>query len=287
MKLEKVVEMLDEEFSVIKTKEDLVAWAVTDLNKPLIFPDFLNKTTGLMLKSSEIIDKIYTVVFITDQIIKKLAKQNSPCLVFTHHNFDYYEDSRGLQAISSENIQKLNDMGHSIFVAHASLDVHKEFGTSISLAELCDITRDELFYDYFGSPAALIGHIDRTPYEEFTYKVQQDLQRPHLTCKKYHDYVHKIAVAAGGGDLPDMLQQVYNYGCDTLLTGTIEHRWENPVIQKSNREFHELNDTLKINLIGGTHFGTERPAMIKVVKFFDRIGIPAEYCEDQELLTIE
>lgn len=135
MKLEKIVEMLDEEFSVIKTEEDLVAWAVTEQNTSLIFPDFLKKRTGLMLKSSDIIDKVYTVVFITDQIIKKLANQNSPCLVFTHHNFDYYEDSRGLQAISLENLQKLTDMGYSVFVAHASLDTHKEFGTSISLAE--------------------------------------------------------------------------------------------------------------------------------------------------------
>jgi hypothetical protein len=91
----------------------------------------------------------------------------------------------------------------------------------------------------------------------------------------------------GGGDSPDILQQVYDSGCDTLLTGTVEHRWENPSIQESNKAFHELNKTLNINLIGGTHFGTERPAMIKVVRFFHRIGIPVEYCENEELLKAE
>ena len=153
--------------------------------------------------------------------------------------------------------------------------------------EFVDVTVDELFYDYFGAPTALIGHIDRTPYEEFVNKVQQDLQRPYLTCRKYHDYVHKIAVVAGGGDLPDMLQHVYDYGCDTLLTGTVEHRWENPVIQKSNKEFHDLNKVLKVSLIGGTHYGTERPAMIKVLEYFQRNSITAEYLEDDYLLKIE
>jgi hypothetical protein len=81
---------------------------VTEQNTSLVFPDFLKKKTGLMLKGSSIIENVYTVVFITNQIIRKLAAQNSPCLVFTHHNFDYHEDSRGIQALSFENLKKIN-----------------------------------------------------------------------------------------------------------------------------------------------------------------------------------
>ncbi len=287
MDLNEIVRHLDEEFSVQKTGEDLVEWAVTDQNVSLIFPSFLEKKTGLLLKSSDTIEKVYTTVFITDQIVKKLLKQNSPCLIFTHHNFDYHENARGLQSIPFDNLKKLNEMGHSIFVAHASLDTHKEFGTSVSLAELVGIEIDELFYDYFGAPAALTGHIRHTTYDSFSDHVKSKLERPYLTRIKYQDFVEKIGVAAGGGDDPEILQKVSDFGCDTYLTGTVEHRWNNPYFQKQNSEFHELNKKLNINLIGGTHFGTERPAMIKVLQYFQRNDIPAEYCEDEILLKID
>ena len=70
------------------------------------------------------------------------------------------------------------------------------------------------------------------------------------------------------------------------MTGTIEHRWDFPHVQESNKEFHELNKQLKINLIGGTHFGTERPAMMRIVEYFQDIGVDAEYCEDETLLNV-
>ena len=80
------------------------------------------------------------------------------------------------------------------------------------------------------------------------------------------------------------MQQVYDYNCDTLLIGTVEHRWNVPFIQEGNKQFHKLNHKLKINLIGGTHFGTERPAMIKMVEYFEKIGIKSKYIEDDTLL---
>jgi putative NIF3 family GTP cyclohydrolase 1 type 2 len=287
MKLNEIVKKLDEEFSVQKTGEDLVEWAVNEKSISLISPYFLEKKTGLMLKGSETIEKVYTSVFVTDQIVYKLSKQDSPCLIFTHHNFDYHEDARGLQDIPVNNLQILREMGHSLFVAHASLDTHKEFGTSVSLAELVGIEIDELFYEYYGAPVALVGHIKRETFDNYTDLVKSRLQRPYLTQIKNQDYVENVGVVAGGGDDPQILQKVNDFGCDTYLTGTVEHRWSSPHFQKLNHEFHELNKQLKINLIGGTHYGTERPAMIKVLRYFQRNEIPAEYCEDDVLLNIE
>jgi putative NIF3 family GTP cyclohydrolase 1 type 2 len=284
MNLERLTEILDKEFSAVKTNEGLVTWSVTEENKPYLNPAFLNKQSGLFLKSSQVIEKVYTTVFITDCIVKKIADQKSKSLIFTHHHFDYYEDYRGLVPISAFNLKQLKGANASIFVAHASLDHHDRYGTSISLAKLLNIEIDELFYDYFGAPTALVGHIVKTPFSGFADNVKQKLGRPALTLEKNNETVEKIAVVAGGGDMPDILQQAKDYGCDTYLTGMIEHRWENAMIQESNKKFHELNKQLKLNLIGGTHFGTERPAMVSVVKFFKDIGVDAEYCEDETLL---
>jgi putative NIF3 family GTP cyclohydrolase 1 type 2 len=287
MNLEKLTEILDKEFSVIKTKEDLVAWATTEENKAFLNPAFLNKQSGLFLKSAEAIEKVYTAVFITNCIVEKMVCQKGNNLIFTHHHFDYYEDNRGIMPISASKLTKLREAGSSIFVAHGALDNHEKYVTSISLAKLLDIKIDQLFCDYCGAPAALVGHVEKTPFNHFAEVVKQKLNRPVLTLEENRKFVEKIAVVAGGGDMPDILEQANELGCDTYLTGTIEHRWGIPPIQESNRKFHELNKELKLNLIGGTHFGTERPAMMKVVEYFKNIGIDTEYCEDEELLCVQ
>lgn len=202
------------------------------------------------------------------------------------HVTNWWAAVRGIVPISAVNLKQLKDAGSSIFVAHGSLDNHEKYGTSISLAKLLDIEIDELFYDYCGAPIALVGHIEKTPFNSFADKVKQKLGRPVLALKENNEFVEKIAVVAGGGDMPDILQQAKDLGCDTYLTGTIDHRWEIPQIQESNKKFHELNKQLKLNLIGGTHFGTERPAMMKIGEYFKNIGVDTEYCEDEKLLYV-
>jgi putative NIF3 family GTP cyclohydrolase 1 type 2 len=203
----------------------------------------------------------------------------------THHHFDYYEDNRGLQPIRPEVFEILKETGNSIYVAHAPLDTHKTYGTSVSLAELCNIKTDRLFFDYFGAPTALTGHVNRTSFYEFAEIVRLAIKRPQLTLYKHIDYVEKIAVVAAGGDLSEILQQVHDFGCDTLLTGTVENRWAIPFIQEENKKFHALNHVLKRNLIGGTHYATERPAMKKIVALIQQHGVDCAYCEDEELLA--
>ncbi len=284
MKLKNLREVLDKEFNILNNRENLLDFAITDENKKFINDDFLERKTGLMIKGSDEIKKVYSVVFITDEVLNKICNENN-CLIFTHHHFDYYEDERGLQPVSKKQISKIIEAGNSIYVAHAALDTHPQFGTSISLAELCGIKVEKLFFDYFGAPAALIGTIDPIDFSSFAETIRKKLQRPYLTLNKFHNVVNKIGVAAGGGDIPELLQYVYDDDCDTLLTGTIENRWDIPFVQEANKKFHELNSDLKINLIGGTHYGTERPAMINIKKLFNKIGIDCEFCEDENLLN--
>lgn len=281
--ISELTSLLDKEFEMEKNPENLVEFAITDQTREYINPEFLNQTTGLMLKGSEEIKKVYSVVFVTDHILEKLKKEKD-CLIFTHHHFNYYEDERGLLALNKNQIEKILDSGKSLYVAHAPLDTHPEYGTSKSLAKLCNIVPGKLFFDYFGAPTALIGQIEPTGFDDFAEFVRTRLARPTLTLHKHHEDVHKIGVVAGGGDMPEILQEVYDNGCDTLLTGTIEHRWNIPFVQEQNKKFHELNKELKLNLIGGTHYGTERPAMFFVKELFDGISLDFEYCEDDDLL---
>jgi putative NIF3 family GTP cyclohydrolase 1 type 2 len=286
MDVTELAKRLDQEFKIKQNAENLVEWAVTDENRSFINPDFTERKTGLMVKNAGQIEKVFTVVFITDVIMNKMRNYTNS-LILTHHNFNYYEDERGLRSIRPSVFTMLAENKNSIYVAHAPLDTHPIYGTSKCLAELCGVAIDEYFFDYFGAPTALIGHVGRETFESFSERIKGKIQRPYLTLAKNADYVEKIAVVAGGGDMPDILEYAYKAGCDTLLTGTVQHRWNVPFIQEGNKKFHELNKKLKLNLIGGTHFATERPAMIKATGLLKGYGMDCEYLEDEGLLNAE
>jgi putative NIF3 family GTP cyclohydrolase 1 type 2 len=285
MKLEEIQSILDTEFRIRGGEENLNDFAVTGENAAYVTPDFLSRKTALMTANAEDIEIVLTSVFITEEIVER-SLEYERALIVTHHNFDYFEDERGLRPITPSSLERLRQHQVSIYVAHAPLDTHPVYGTSRCLAELCNIGIDTMFYDYYGSPTALIGTVSRTPFDGFAEDVRVRLERPALTLQKHSEHVSRIAVVAGGGDLPDLLQQIHDYGCDTYLTGTVEHRWGLPFIQEANRKFHELNAHLMINLIGGSHFGTERPAMIRLVDFFRKIGIRSTYVDDVSLLGV-
>lgn len=284
MRTSDLASRLDEAFGIAASAEDLLQFAVVDDNRHLLNPEFLDRRTGLVLKSSQTVERVFTAVFISAGVTGKIL-QHPNSLVFTHHHFDYSEDERGLQPIPPGVLESLRDAGVSLYVAHAPLDTHPAYGTSRALAELCGVAPEERFYDYFGAPVALFGRVERTDFEPFAEFVRTRLERPYLTLHKHRPHVERLAVVAGGGDLPDLLEMAHGHGCDTLLTGTVENRFAVPVLQELNRKFHELNGKLKLNLIGGTHYGTERPAMIRVVDMFQQYGVPCSYCEDGSLLS--
>jgi len=286
MQLDDLVRKFDDEFFMTKVIEDHTAWSMTDKTKEYANEDFINKSTGLMFRFNNSVAKVFTTVFVTNEIIDKICDiENS--LLFTHHHFNYYEDERGLMPISLEQIERLKNAHISLYVAHAGLDTHQQYGTSISLAGVIDIHIDKYFFDYFGSPAALIGSVPPKSFNDFIEKAKLGMQRKTLTIEKHRENVARVAVVAGGGDEPEILEQAYNLGCDTYIGGTIENKWALPFVQESNKKFRELNKSLKLNLIGGTHYGTERFAMMKVLDYFKQLGLTASFVEDDSLFTAE
>ena len=281
--LKSLIAELDNEFDVLSGREDLVRWAVTEDNCHWINPTFLKQKTGLMIVGVGKVHAVRTSVFVTDRVVEQLSDQR-PSLLLTHHQFNYFEDERGLQPISGEQIQKLAKQGHSLYVSHAPLDTHPIYGSSLALAEEVGVKQTGRFYDYFGAPTAVVGEVGEQTLQDFAEHVRKSLLRPKIDVMQERPHVRTIAVVAGGGDLPDVLQEAYDLGADTMLLGTLENRWGIRGVQIAHQEFLQLNNKLKLNLIGGSHYNTERLAMVKVVRLFEGLGVPCEFCEDEELL---
>jgi putative NIF3 family GTP cyclohydrolase 1 type 2 len=96
MKTDDLVSRLDDAFGIATSKEDLQQYAVVDDNRHLLNPDFLEGKTGLVLKSSNTVHRVFTAVFISAGVVEKILEHPNS-LIFTHHHFDCFEDERGLK----------------------------------------------------------------------------------------------------------------------------------------------------------------------------------------------
>jgi len=50
------------------------------------------------------------------------------------------------------------------------------------------------------------------------------------------------------------------------------------------RKAHEFAEKHKVNLLGGTHYSTEKFACIAMIDYFKKIGLSAEFIKDEPVM---
>lgn len=88
---------------------------------------------------------------------------------------------------------------------------------------------------------------------------------------------NEVAIVAGGGNEVDGLTEVADAGINTFLTGVT-------VLNDYSRAAHEFAKEKRINILGGTHYSTEKFACIAMCDYFKKLGLPCEFIEDTPVL---
>lgn len=82
-----------------------------------------------------------------------------------------------------------------------------------------------------------------------------------------------IALCPGGGNSLFVLEEMVRRGVRTLITGvTIDN--------DHSRGAHDFAKAHGINLLGGTHYSTEKFAPMKMCEYFLSLGLPAGFVHD-------
>jgi putative NIF3 family GTP cyclohydrolase 1 type 2 len=71
-----------------------------------------------------------------------------------------------------------------------------------------------------------------------------------------------------------MFEETVKKGINTFITGVSRHDHFHEGEHSSARD-------LKLNLLGGTHYSTEKFACIALCEYFRKIGLPAEFIPDE------
>ncbi|MFC1735478.1 Nif3-like dinuclear metal center hexameric protein [Candidatus Hydrogenedentota bacterium] len=280
-----ITNFLDKEFRIEETADpNMTKNALTDAGRSFVLAGFHEKKTGLMFDFADSVDITYCATFITDEVLVRIFElAKGPSLLFTHHPFDYHEDERGLGPLSDEMVQELKERHIAVYAIHAPLDVGLNICASRSFAQRLSLREMKPFFPALGGHLGVYGRVTGTKLDEIANVVGH---ATNLDTVDVFDNVGQFgltAVVAGGGDQVPILKEAESLGCTTYITGTAVHRWGREPIQKGNREFHEGARMAGMNLIGATHYNTEKYAVQDVAALLQQQGFPAMFVEDPVL----
>ena len=244
--------------------------------------EFKLRSMGLVCDNTSVINKVYTAVFPSHYVMRYiLYKDQSHLLLFVHHPsiWDIREYPECFQQMDRDLLQQFKERQISIYNLHVPLDAYGEYSTSVSLAKTLGLNIIKPFCHYHGAEAAVYCETQISSTRELNILFESTLgHRTSLYPYGTDEIKNRIvAVAAGGGNILEIHEDMVKEGVNTLVTGIT-------VRNEMSEEAHKFAEVHHINILGGSHYSTERPACQAMCEYFDRIGIPSEFIEDTPAL---
>ena len=277
MKAKKLYDTLDRDFKIAKYKDE---WGPLLEFNEFINPDFKERYIGVMLDNSDEIKKVYTSTFPDNIILEEILERNeTDVLLFSHHAMGYDSNLEGLPFynIPVKYLKELKARRISFYVMHIPLDKNGVYSTSVSLARVLQLPVKDEFCEYLGCKVGVICGTDFTKITDFALHVKK-LVGHDIKIRQHDDENIKegrIAIAAGGGCMDFIVREVSELGLNTYLTGITKKI----LSFEPCMEFHRIIKENKINVVGATHYSTEKYACMAMKDYFAGIGIEAEFIE--------
>ena len=276
MNAKELYEKIGRDFEIDKYTDD---WSFVEFNE-FINPDFKKRYIGVMLDNTTEIEKVYTSTFPDTAVLDDILSRNETDILFlSHHAMGYDPTQEGFPFynIPAGHLKKLKERRISFYVMHIPLDSNGDYSTSVSLAKELQLQITGEFCEYLGSKVGVICETGFTKLEDFTLYVE-NIMGHEIKVRRYGDEIIRrktVAVAAGGGCIDFVAEELAALGINTFLTGCTK-----PIPSfEPNMEFHRIAKENKINLVGATHYSTEKFACMAMIEYFTGISIKAEFIE--------
>lgn len=279
MKAKELYEKIDRDFQIVKYKDD---WGLGVEFNEYINPNFKERYIGVMLNNSDEIKKVYTSTFPDTIILNKiLDRDETDILLFSHHamGYDPTLDGFPFYNIPIDYLKELKERLISFYVLHIPLDKNGVYSTSINLAKALQLSVDSEFCEYLGCKVGVICGTSFTNITDFALHVKKVVGHD-IKVRQYGDETiekQRVAIAAGGGCIDFIARELSALGVNTYLTGLTKPM---PSFEPG-MEFHRIAKESKINVVGVTHYSTEKYACMAMVDYFAGLGIEAEFVEGE------
>jgi len=245
---------------------------------PFLCDNFKKRSMGLVCDFTETVDRVFTAVFPTEKVFRKILENSEKAMLFTHHacNWDLKKSPIGFYNMEAALLEKLKEKQISIYCLHHPLDNYSEYSTSKTLADALDVEVIRPFVNFSGAVCGVIGKTKFQTVNELQKKYSEAVGHETKRYPYGDDEILNgiVAVVAGGGNQTFVLQDLVDNQINSLVTGVT---LKNDI----SAEAHELAERNRINVLGGTHYSSEKFACIAMCKYFEKLGLPAEFIEDE------
>lgn len=240
--------------------------------------NFKERSMGLVCDFADEINKVYTAVFPTEEIMQKIIDDGiTDAMLFLHHPSIWdIRSPKPFYQMDKSLLEKFRQNKISIYNLHVPLDNFSEYSTSKTLADVLDIEIEKPFKEYCGALSGVIGKTKCKDIEElhskFSNVLGHDTKLYLYGDKDIKD--RKVAIVAGGGNNKDTIYEMIENNINVLITGI-------SINNESYSVVHDLEQKNCINVLGGTHYSTEKFACQKMCTYFENLGLPSSFIEGE------
>jgi putative NIF3 family GTP cyclohydrolase 1 type 2 len=243
-------------------------------------PGFLESFHGLMVRNSQSVNVIRSIVFLSKEIVDAvLDRGERDVLLITHHPLVMETSDRGFLALPERCFARMRERAISVYALHTPLDVHDTVSTSRALARELEVEELGTFYQGAGGYAGLHGLFPAPlHFKDLLDRVAAVSGVSDIHSIRHHDVVQTVGIIAGGTGVPGILEAV-DLGCDVLVTGTYHNQVQTEIGQRYRDEFEAVRESLEISLVECSHYASEAVVMRTdvVALCTERFGIDCEF----------
>ena len=276
MEADKLYQQLEKDFIAPGLSDDWGEWLAPIAG--FVCDNFKRRSMGLVCDFTEEINKVYAAVFPSNAVMEKILSDGAQnAMLFVHHPAVWnIAAPQVFLPPEAGLLRQFKNNGISVYNLHVPLDNFGEYSTSVSLARVLGIKIEKAFAPYFGALCGVFGQTELTLIGDLKDKFEKAVGHKCGLYRYGLDGIakKKVAVVAGGGNEAGLLKEIADEGVNVLLTGIIAKN-------EFSKPAHEFAKRHKINLLGGTHYSTEKFACIAMVDYFKKLGLSAEFVADQ------
>lgn len=243
-------------------KTDLVAY-LDDLLNIKTIADY--GPQGLQIEGSEEVTRIAVGVDAAHATIDGALAAGADMLI-VHHGIFWGPPKRIVGAFGYK-VRRFIEANLNLYAAHLALDAHSSLGNNAELCRLLELTPTGGYFNFKGLDVGVIAEpTGIVTFQTLVNRFTNALQSPLKVDASGPNDVRKVAVCSG--DAARSMEEAFELGCDTLVTGELDYTMAH------------APEELSMNVIYGGHYVTETLGVQALARhLYDRFGLPWDFVD--------
>jgi dinuclear metal center YbgI/SA1388 family protein len=225
---------------------------------------FDHSNNGLQIEACENVHKVFFAVDAAMETFTEASRRGAN-LIVVHHGLSWGSEPKRFTGIVANRLQYLFEKHISLYAVHLPLDAHPVLGHNACIADVINLRKRKMFFEYDGVNIGIAGELQRMTSLKSLCTKLNDITSDIIVYGMKSD-IKKIGIVSGGGG--SAINVAANAGLDCLITGEITHC-----------DYHfAIESGIAVITLG--HYRSEIPGLLAVMKKVEsELGVFCEFID--------